>query len=122
MNAPNLQFKDALQNIPAPRSKQGVSHPFHGILALVILGLTAQQISMTHIVEWAKNYWQELKELLGFKSEQPPDAATLSRSLAKNLPPRFSTSPRRFFSMSACPTRQSVRRRRRQNIQTVLLI
>jgi hypothetical protein len=39
VNVPILQLKDALQNIPDPRSKQGVSHPFHGILALVILGL-----------------------------------------------------------------------------------
>jgi hypothetical protein len=38
---------------------------------------------MTHIVEWAKHYWQELKEPLGFDSEQPPDATTLSRTLAR---------------------------------------
>jgi hypothetical protein len=49
MNAPILQLKDALHNIPDPRPKQGVSHPFTGILALVILGLTARQIYMTPI-------------------------------------------------------------------------
>jgi hypothetical protein len=37
---------------------------------------------MTHVVEWAKHYWQELKEPLGFDSEQPPDATTISRTLA----------------------------------------
>ena len=63
MNSPIPSLKNALQNIPDPRSKQGVSHPFHGILALVILGLTARQIYMTHIVEWAKHYWHELKPL-----------------------------------------------------------
>jgi len=76
-------LKDTLQRIPDPRSKQGVSHPFTGIVALVILGLTARQIYMTHIVEWAKHYWHELKEPLGFDSEQPPDATTLSRTLAR---------------------------------------
>jgi hypothetical protein len=83
MNSPILTLKEALHQIPDPRSKQGVSHPFHGILALVILGLTARQIYMTHIVEWARNYWSELKGPLGFKSEQPPDATTLSRTLAR---------------------------------------
>ena len=83
MNSPILSLKDALQNIADSRSKQGVSHPFHGILALVLLGLTARQIYMTHIVEWARHHWDELKTPLGFKSDQPPDATTLSRTLAK---------------------------------------
>ena len=39
MNAPILQFKGALQNISNHRSKKGVSHSVHGILALIILGL-----------------------------------------------------------------------------------
>jgi len=38
---------------------------------------------MTHIVEWAKIYWDELKTPLGFDTEKPPDATTLSRTLAK---------------------------------------
>jgi hypothetical protein len=78
-----IQIKEALQEIPDARSKQGISHPFHGILALVLLGLTARQIYMTHIVEWAKIYWDELKEPLGFDSVKPPDATTLSRTFAK---------------------------------------
>jgi len=97
MNSPIPSLKNALQNIPDPRSKQGVSHPFHGILALVILGLTARQIYMTHIVEWAKHYWHELKEPLGFKSEQPPDATTLSRTLAKISLKEFQQALVAFF-------------------------
>jgi len=73
----------AIQSIPDPRSKQGVSHPFAGLLALVLLGLTARQIYMSHIVEWAKLHWQELKEPLGFDSEKPPSDTTISRALAK---------------------------------------
>jgi hypothetical protein len=83
MNSLLLSLKESLQSVPDPRSKQGISHPFTGILALVLLGLTARQIYMTHIVAWAKHYWQDLKTPLGFKSEQPPDATTLSRTLAK---------------------------------------
>jgi hypothetical protein len=83
MNSLVFSLKDALDHIPDPRSKQGVSHPFTGILALTILGLSARQIYMTHIVEWARNYWTELKTPLGFKSEQPPNATTLSRTLAR---------------------------------------
>jgi hypothetical protein len=83
MNSLVTSLKDALTHIPDPRSKQGVSHSFTGILALVILGLTARQIYMTHIVEWAKIYWDQLKTPLGFKSDQPPNATTLSRTLAR---------------------------------------
>jgi hypothetical protein len=78
-----IQIKQALQAIPDPRSKQGVSHSFHGILALVLLGLLARQISMTHIAEWAKLHWNEIKEPFGFENDQPPNATTLSRTLAK---------------------------------------
>jgi len=76
-------LKDSLHSIPDPRSKQGISHPFAGILALVLLGKIARQLYMTHIVEWANHHWHDLKTPLGFKSDQPPDATTLSRALAK---------------------------------------
>jgi hypothetical protein len=78
-----VQINAALPEIPDARSKQGISLPFHGILALVLLGLTARTIYMTHIVEWATLYWDELKEPLGFDTVKPPDATTLSRTLAK---------------------------------------
>jgi hypothetical protein len=74
-----LPLKEALQEIPDPRSKQGISHPFHGILALVLLGIIARQIYMSHIAEWAKIYWHELKEPLGFDSENPPDRLHLMK-------------------------------------------
>jgi hypothetical protein len=83
MNSPISRLKDSLRPIPDPRSKQGISHPFAGILTLVLLGKIARQLYMTHIVEWAKHHWDDLKTPLGFKSDQPPDATTLSRTLAK---------------------------------------
>jgi len=33
----------AVASLPDPRSKQGVSHPYHGMLILVLLGLIAQE-------------------------------------------------------------------------------
>ena len=86
-----------LKSIPDPRSRQGLSHPFAGLLALVLLGLTARHISMSHIVEWAKHHWQELKTPLGFKSSQPPSATTLSRSLAKLSLKDFQQALSNFF-------------------------
>jgi hypothetical protein len=55
---PNVlsQFADFLKEIPDPRSKQGVSPPFSGILALVLLGLLARQPYIAYIVRWAKHY------------------------------------------------------------------
>jgi hypothetical protein len=72
-----------IKSIPDPRSKQGISHPFAGLLILVLLGLTARKIYMSHIVEWAKYHWKELKKPLGFDSEKPPSDTTISRALAK---------------------------------------
>ena len=83
MNTSLSRLKSSLHSIPDPRSKQGISHPFAGILALVLLGKIARQLYMTHIVEWANHHWHDLKTPLGFKSDQPPDATTLSRALAK---------------------------------------
>ena len=77
------RFSEFLKQNPDSRSKQGVSHPFSGILALVLLGLLARQAYIAHIVQWAKIYRTQLKEPLGFKSDNPPDETTISRALAK---------------------------------------
>jgi hypothetical protein len=87
----------SIKSVPDPRSKQGVSHPFTGLLALVLIGLTARQIYMSHIVEWAQHHWQELKTPLGFESEKPPSATTISRSLAKLSLKDFQQALTHFF-------------------------
>jgi len=38
MNSPISRLKNSLAQIADPRSKQGISHPFAGVLALVLLG------------------------------------------------------------------------------------
>jgi hypothetical protein len=97
-SATSLQaLATVIQSIPDPRSKQGVSHPFAGLLALVLLGLTARKIYISHIVEWAKYHWKELKEPLGFHSEKPPSDTTISRTLAKLTLKDFQQALTTFF-------------------------
>ena len=98
MSADSLSaLATAIQSVPDPRSKQGVSHPFTGLLALVLLGLTARQIYISHIVEWAKHHWHELKTPFGFKSEKPPSATTISRAFAKLSLKDFQQAMTTFF-------------------------
>ena len=73
----------AVASLPDPRSKQGISHPYHGMLVLVLLGLIAQVSYIARIRRWAKRHWHTLRAPLHFKRDQPPAAATLSRALAK---------------------------------------
>jgi hypothetical protein len=73
----------AVESLPDPRSKQGVSHPYHGMLILVLLGLLAQIPETARIQRWIKKHWKNLREPLGFKKDKPPVATTLARALAK---------------------------------------
>ena len=73
----------AVESIPDPRSKQGVTHPYHGMLALVLIGLIAGMPYIAPIRRWAKKHWHALREPLKFKRTYPPVETTLSRALAK---------------------------------------
>jgi hypothetical protein len=73
----------AINSLPDPRSKQGVSHPYHGMLALVLLGLLAEMPYVAEIRRWAKHHWHNLKEPLQFKKDKPPVETTFFRALAK---------------------------------------
>ncbi len=84
MSAVSLNtLAEAVQSIPDPRSKQGVTHPCHGMLALVLLGLLAGIPYLAHIRRWAKKHWHTLREPLNFKRTYPPVETTISRALAK---------------------------------------
>ncbi|HEY1598800.1 MAG TPA: ISAs1 family transposase [Pirellulales bacterium] len=74
---------DVFSQIPDPRCKRGVRHPFSGMLALVFLGLLARIRELARLHDWATRHWAELQEPLGFDSLQPPHATTLSRVLAR---------------------------------------
>lgn len=72
----------AFQDLPDPRSRRGVRHPFSGIVLLALLGMLARIREMEVLVRWASDHWDELREPLGFDREQPPVATTISRTLA----------------------------------------
>ena len=46
----------AVESLPDPRSKQGVTHPYHGMLLLVLLGLITQIPHIAVIRRWAKKH------------------------------------------------------------------
>jgi hypothetical protein len=68
MSAVSLSaLADAVASLPDPRSKQGVSHPYHGMLVLILLGLIAQISYVSRIRRWAKKHWHTLREPFHFK-------------------------------------------------------
>jgi len=86
-----------LESLPDPRSKQGVSHPYHGMLALVLLGLVAGMPYVAEIYRWAKRHWKTLKEPLNFKRKKPPVETTLFRSLNKTTVEDFNNALASFL-------------------------
>ncbi len=68
--------------VPDPRKRRGVRHPFGAILSLVFLGLLGRITEMATLARWAAEHWQELKEPLGFTRDKPPCDTTISRALA----------------------------------------
>ena len=79
----------AVETLPDPRSKQGVSHPYHGMVALVLIGLVAGMPYVAQIRRWAKKHWHTLQIPLKFKRTKPPVDTTLFRALAKTSIEQF---------------------------------
>lgn len=88
-----------LETLPDPRSKQGVSHPYHGMLALVLLGLIAQLPTIAEIRRWAKRQWHILKEPLKFKRKKPPVDTTIFRALEKTTVEDFHKAVADFLNV-----------------------
>ena len=83
MQAASLEtLFNVFQKITDPRDPKGVRHDFHGMLALVFLGLLSQIPYIAWIERWAERYWSVLREPLGFKKMKPPVDTTISRALA----------------------------------------
>jgi hypothetical protein len=80
-------FVQCLKKIPDPRSKQGQSHPFQTVLAIVFLGLLANLSTLAEIERWAKRNATTLKQFLRLRyrkgQEQTPSDTTLTRVLQK---------------------------------------
>lgn len=76
-----MHLFECLQNIPDPRKKRGVRHPFHPVLKFVLLGFTCRLVAIEHMVSFFKPIWNQLKEALGFNRPSPPDPTTIRRVL-----------------------------------------
>ena len=84
MSASRLHtLAETVASLPDPRSKQGVSHPYHGMLVIVILGILAGMPYVAKIRRWAKRHWNDLRTILEFKREKPPVETTFFRALGK---------------------------------------
>jgi hypothetical protein len=59
-------FVECLNQVPDPRSRRGVSHPFPTILAVTFLGLIANVSTPAEIARWAKQHFKTLKTFLTF--------------------------------------------------------
>jgi len=93
MSADSLSaLAKTLETLPDPRSKQGISHPYHGMLAIVLLGLIAQLPTVAEIRRWAKRNWHILKDPLKFKRKKPPVDTTFFRARAKTSVDDFYTA------------------------------
>jgi hypothetical protein len=83
-----IHFVQCLKQVPDPRSKQGVSHPFPTILAVTFLGLLANVTNPAALARWAAQHFKQLKKFLRFgkprngKSRSPCDN-TFTRVLRK---------------------------------------
>jgi len=72
----------AFAQVPDPRDPRGVRHPIQVVVSLVFLGMLARLREMAVLVRWAEAHWDELGVALGSDRDAPPDATTISRTLA----------------------------------------
>jgi hypothetical protein len=82
-NSDSTSLFEAFHKIQDPREKRGIRHNFHAILKLVILGFCSRLVCLEHIVAFASECWDQIKEPLGFSRDNPPDATTIGRVLQK---------------------------------------
>ena len=85
-------FVRCLKKVHDPRSKQGQSHPFSTILAIIVLGLIGNITTLAEIQRWAELHYPELKTFLRFrrfkrqsKSQKKPKKIPHAISLARVL-------------------------------------
>jgi len=109
MSATSLSvLAQTLHSLPDPRSKQGVSHPYHGMLALVLIGLLAEMPYIAQIRRWAQRYWHILRKPLGFKRTKPPVDTTLVRALAKTTVADFQEALAQFLREALAEDHESL--------------
>ena len=71
-----------LEQVADSGNTKGVRHPFQAILGLTSLGLVCGPATMAHIALFARMYWPQLKEPLGFVRYEASHANTMARTPA----------------------------------------
>lgn len=74
-----MQLFECIKDIPDPRKKRGVRHPFQSVLKLILLGFTCRLVAIEHMVSFFDPIWGQLKGSLGFNRPKPPDPTTIRR-------------------------------------------
>jgi hypothetical protein len=93
------KLADVFKKIKDPRAKRGVRHDFHGMVALIFLGLLARMPYIAHVQRWAKRHWKTLQQPLGFKRTKPPVDTTFSRNLANVSVAEFQAAMAEFLNV-----------------------
>lgn len=95
MDAALSSLAHVFSQVTDPRRRQGRRHPLPSILALVFLGMLGRIREMAVLERWATEFWDQIREPLGFDRDQPPHATTVSRVLSRCAVSEFSAA---FFA------------------------
>lgn len=84
MDQSAVSLLECVAEVPDPRKRRGVRHPFVGMLVIALIGLISRQVDMQAIVDHFAQHWESLGPILGFKPWfGVPHPTTLSRLLAR---------------------------------------
>jgi hypothetical protein len=76
-----LALYDVLADLPDPRGRQGIRHPFAAMIGLITLGLLLGHQGPEAIAQMGRDYGVALAHALGFRRKKTPSKSTLSRFL-----------------------------------------
>jgi len=74
-----MQLFECIKDIPDPRKRRGIRHPFQAVLKLLLLGFTCRLVAVEHMTSFFAPIWGRLKEPLGFVRPKVPDPTTIRR-------------------------------------------
>ncbi|MDO8688747.1 MAG: ISAs1 family transposase [Dehalococcoidia bacterium] len=90
----------AFASVPDPRRRQGVRFTMAAILALAVVAILSNHLSILAIAEWGATQRSELLRTLGFQKGVTPHQATIQRIFGKLNRHGLSTALERHFGAS----------------------
>ena len=73
------RLRDALDQVPDPRSRLGRRHSLGAILVLAVGAMLCRAKSLYAISQWGRDQGTPVAQALGFTRHQTPSVATLHR-------------------------------------------